>query len=361
VKESTMNFQLRTHSILCGFTIGVSLIAVTLAAVVDGIAAERLPLFVKQPVKREAIVAFTEGPAYHPTGNVYFTDIVNNRIMRRDSTGATHVFRTPSGRANGLLFDHLGRLMACEGGREGGNRRVTRTEHNGTVTVLADNFQGKKFNSPNDLAIDSKGRVYFSDPRYGGREDMQQIDANGKPIEGVYRIDTDGKVTRIIDHEVDRPNGILVSPGDKKLFVAGNVNDGPNNGLGGARRLWRFDLNADGTVDKKSRKLLFDWGPDRGPEVGSSSPLDSTCPSRPSRRPRNIRLAFTSSPRKVNCLASSQYSKTCAQTAPLAMRTSKRFTSPPATNYGAFGSTHQAISRGRRPSKDRSQVKIAAK
>jgi len=261
-----MNFQLRTHSILCGFTIGVSLIAVTLAAVVDGIAAERLPLFVKQPVKREAIVAFTEGPAYHPTGNVYFTDIVNNRIMRRDSTGATHVFRTPSGRANGLLFDHLGRLMACEGGREGGNRRVTRTEHNGTVTVLADNFQGKKFNSPNDLAIDSKGRVYFSDPRYGGREDMQQIDANGKPIEGVYRIDTDGKVTRIIDHEVDRPNGILVSPGDKKLFVAGNVNDGPNNGLGGARRLWRFDLNADGTVDKKSRKLLFDWGPDRGPD-----------------------------------------------------------------------------------------------
>ncbi|MFT5524135.1 MAG: gluconolactonase [Pirellulaceae bacterium] len=256
-----MNMQLRNRILWCTLAA-----VVNLAAASAVVAADRLPLYVKRPVQREAIVAFTEGPAYHPSGNVYFSDIVNNRIMRRDSAGALHVFRTPSGRANGLLFDNQGRLMASEGGGEGGNRRVTRTEHNGTITVLADNYQGQKFNSPNDLTIDSKGRVYFSDPRYGGSADMQQFDESGKPIEGVYRIDTDGTVDRIIDHEVDRPNGILISPGDKQLFVADNVNDGPNNGLGGARHLWRFDLNADGTVDKKSRKLLFDWGTDRGPD-----------------------------------------------------------------------------------------------
>ncbi|MEC9055238.1 MAG: SMP-30/gluconolactonase/LRE family protein, partial [Verrucomicrobiota bacterium] len=116
-------------------------------------------------LKLEGAVAFTEGPAWHPSGNVYFTDIANNRIMRRDPEGSMHVFRTPSGRANGLLFDHNGNLMACEGGGEGGNRRVTRTEKDGTITILASRYGGKKLNSPNDLAVDSKGRIYFSDPR----------------------------------------------------------------------------------------------------------------------------------------------------------------------------------------------------
>lgn len=216
-------------------------------------------------LKVEGLVAFTEGPAWHPSGNVYFTDIVNNRIMRRDPKGAMHVWRTPSGRANGLLFDTKGRLMACEGGGPEGNRRVTRTELDGTITVLADSYQGKRFNSPNDLALDSRGRLYFTDPRYGDRGDIEQFDGHGKEIEGVYRIDPDGSVTRIITHEVDRPNGIYVSSGDKYLFVADNVNDGPR-GEGGNRKLWRFDLNKDGTVDVKSRKLLFDWGTDRGPD-----------------------------------------------------------------------------------------------
>ncbi len=214
----------------------------------------------------EGSVAFTEGPAWHPNGNVYFSDIANNRIMRGDAEGAMHVYRTPSGRANGLLFDREGRLLACEGGGEGGNRRVTRTELNGTITVMADRFAGKKLNSPNDLALDSKGRIYFSDPRYGDRGDLEQFDGGGRDIEGVYRIDGPGKISRIITHEVHRPNGILVSADDKFLFVADNVNDGPKKGLGGNRKLWRFDLKANGTVDPKSRKLLFDWGSDRGPD-----------------------------------------------------------------------------------------------
>ncbi len=223
------------------------------------------PVPTEAQLKIEGIVAFTEGPAWHPSGNVYFTDIANNRIMRRDANGELHVYRSPSGRANGLLFDCEGRLLCCEGGGPEGNRRVTRTELNGTITVLAADFQGHRFNSPNDLAIDSRGRIYFTDPRYGDRADMQQIDAQGEPIEGVYRIDEVGKVARVITHEVDRPNGILVSADDKYLFVADNVNDGPR-GLGGNRKLWRFDLNADGTIQPDSRKLLFDWGSDRGPD-----------------------------------------------------------------------------------------------
>ena len=223
------------------------------------------PVPAKSKLKAEVRVAFTEGPAWHPTGNVYFSDIANNRIMRRDRNGQLHVFRTPSGRTNGLLFDHQGRLLCCEGGGADSNRRVTRTELDGTITLLADNYRGKKLNSPNDLTIDSKGRIYFSDPRYRDRTGIEQFDQDGREIEGVYRIDAVGKVARIITHEVDRPNGIVVSPRDEFLYVADNVNDGPQ-GKNGNRKLWRFDLKSDGSVDLKSRKLMFDWSPDRGPD-----------------------------------------------------------------------------------------------
>lgn len=223
------------------------------------------PIPADSQLQLEGRVAFTEGPAWHPDGNVYFSDIANNRIMRRDADGVIHIFRTPSGRTNGIIFDHQGRMLCCEGGGLDSNRRITRTELNGTITVLAKQFQDSKFNSPNDLAIDSKGRIYFTDPRYGDRSDMQQRDSDGRAIEGVYRINDVGKVERIITHEVDRPNGILVSPDDKYLYVADNVNDGPN-AQGGNRKLWRFDLRVDGSVDSNSRKLLFDWGTDRGPD-----------------------------------------------------------------------------------------------
>src|SRR5439155_22063403 len=133
---------------------------------------------------------FTEGPAYGPGGKVYFSDI-GNRIMVFDpATGKTAVFRDPSGRANGLDFDAKGRLVACEGANTGGNRRITITEKDGTVRVLADKWQGKRFNSPNDLTIDTKGRVYFTDPRYVGDE-PRELDN-----ESVYRINADGTVTR---------------------------------------------------------------------------------------------------------------------------------------------------------------------
>src|SRR5205823_7577531 len=91
---------------------------------------------------------------------------------------------------------------------------------------------------------------------------MQIRDDQGRTVEGVYRIDPDGKVTRVLGREVDRPNGVLVSAGDRHLYVADNNNDA----VGGARKLWRFDLNKDGSVDLKSRKLLYDWGKGRGPD-----------------------------------------------------------------------------------------------
>ena len=217
-------------------------------------------------LKIEGKVAFVEGPAWHPSGNVYFTDIENNRIMRRDPAGQIHLYRQPSGKANGLAFDEQGRLHACEGHREGGNRRVTRTEEDGTITILTDRFEGKRYNSPNDLVIDEQSRIYFTDPRYGGYDGPQEVeqrDEEGKPIEGVYRIDPNGEVTRIITHEVQRPNGIAISKDGKYLIVADNHN-GP--GSGGQRMLWRFDLQEGGAVDLESKAKLFDWGIERGPD-----------------------------------------------------------------------------------------------
>jgi len=201
-------------------------------------------------------VGASEGPAWDGKGNLYFTNA--NRITRRDSAGKLHIFREPSGEANGLLFDAENRLVICESAA----RRISRTEVNDGITVLADRYQGMKFNSPNDITIDSKGRIYFSDPRYGNRDNMEMRDEHGQLVEGVYRIDAPGKVTRIITHEVDRPNGVLVSPGDQYLYVA----DNNNNRAGAARKLWRFKLQSDGAIDPHSRTLIFDWQNGRGPD-----------------------------------------------------------------------------------------------
>ena len=225
-----------------------------------GIAQEILPPGAR--VAAEGQVAFTEGPAWHPDGSVYFTDVENNRIMRRDANGQIRVFRIPSGRANGLVFDLEGRLIACEGANEGGNRRVTRTEKNGTITVLADNYEGKRLNSPNDVTIDGKGYVFFTDPRYGKRDQLEIVDDRGTVIEGVYRISPDGELKMLLSHEVKRPNGLAISPDGRFLFVADNANDAHAF----ARKLWRFELDGNRDIVAGSQKLLFDWGTERGPD-----------------------------------------------------------------------------------------------
>ena len=196
-----------------------------------------------------------EGPAWHPSLGVLMSGNGHTNRLSRD--GQTTIHSKDSG-TNGMLFDPKGRLLACESAK----RRITRTELDGTVTVLTDRFGGKKYNATNDITIDSKGRIYFSDPCYGDRSGLEIKDEKGEFVEGVYRIDLDGKVTRVISRELERPNGVLVSAGDKYLYVADNNNDK----LHGARKLYRFDLKADGGVDLASKKLLFDWGEGRGPD-----------------------------------------------------------------------------------------------
>jgi len=192
--------------------------------------------------------AFTEGPAYGPDRCIYFSDI-GNRLMRFDpTTGKTTVHREPSGRTNGLDFDARGRLVACEGANTGGKRRVSITEKDGTVRTLAERWNGKRFNSPNDLTVDLKGRVYFTDPRYVGDE-PREID-----LESVYRIDPDGTVTRVIT-DVQKPNGIILSPDMKTMYLA-------DNNAKGNKHLLALPLNDDGTVGPK--RILYDFGSDRG-------------------------------------------------------------------------------------------------
>jgi gluconolactonase len=196
-----------------------------------------------------------EGPAWHPQLGVFSSGNGHLNLLGRD--GRPRVQREGAG-TNGLLFDAQGRLLACEPKL----RRVTRTEPDGTITVLADRFQGKRYNEPNDLTVDSHGRTYFSDPCYGDRSKLEIRDGQGRTVEGVYRIDPDGTVTRVIGRELERPNGVLVSADDRYLFVA----DNNNNAVGGARKLYRFGLRPDGSVDHASRKLLYDWGSGRGPD-----------------------------------------------------------------------------------------------
>ena len=202
-------------------------------------------------------VAFTEGPAATADGKVYFSDIANNRIMKFDSVaGKTSVFREPSGRANGLLFDPQGRLLACEGNEFGDNdgyRRITRTDlTTGDIEVLTDHYEGRKYNAPNDIAARSNGQIFFTDPCYGDRSTME-LDHDS-----VYRIDVDGSVSRIITQsEIQRPNGIAISPDEKTLYL---VDSCPV--VGGNRKIWKFDLSLTGEVS--NQQVVIDFAPGRG-------------------------------------------------------------------------------------------------
>jgi gluconolactonase len=209
------------------------------------------------PPKLEVESGAREGPSWDAK-NEYLYFVGGNRVMRRTMDGKVTVFRDDAPGANGSIVDAEGRVVVCEAT----GRRVTRREKDGTLTVLAAEYEGKKLNSPNDLAIDSKGRIYFTDPRYGSMDNMEIRDSAGVLVEGVYRIDAPGKFTRVLTHEVERPNGIVVSRDNRYLYVADNY----NNRVGGARRIVRFNLNADGTVVGSSSKTIFDWKNGRGPD-----------------------------------------------------------------------------------------------
>ncbi len=206
-------------------------------------------------VRSAATIAFTEGPAADSEGNVYFSDIMNNRIMRLAADGSVSVFRSDSGRTNGNLFDQQGRLVSCEGAEmgSGGRRRMVRTDlKTGEIEILTEHFNSRRYNSPNDLAIDTHGRIYFTDPCYGDRSQMEM------EIEGVYRINPDGTVERVLEQPaIQRPNGITVTPDDRCLYL---VDSNPNRG--GNRKIWAFDIESSGRVT--NQRLVYDFAPGRG-------------------------------------------------------------------------------------------------
>ncbi len=178
--------------------------------------------------------SFTEGGAWDGRA-LLFSDI-GDRIMRFDpATRRVTTWREPSGRANGMLFDREGRLVVAEGANTGGGRRVSITGRDGKVRTLADRFGGRRFNSPNDLAIDRAGRAYVSDPRYVGDE-PRELD-----FEGVFRIDPDGSVHRV-ETSAKKPNGLAVASDGRTLYVADN---GP-----GRRALLAVDLDRAGDVSR---------------------------------------------------------------------------------------------------------------
>lgn len=229
-------------------------------------------------------LVLTEGVAVAPDGMVYFSDITFTHFSRDlkqpveaghiwkldPSSGKATIFRSPSGMSNGLKFDANGDLLAAEGADHGG-RRVTRTDmKTGKTYIVAALYDGKPFNAPNDITVDEKGRIYFSDPRYLGHEPIDQ------PVMAVYRIDTDGSVHRIIT-DAGKPNGVAVSPDQKTLYVVSN--DNGTTGIGrlksmgnmvleptkkGAMTLMAYDLAADGSA--KFRKTLVDYAPQDGPD-----------------------------------------------------------------------------------------------
>ena len=209
----------------------------------------------------------TEGPAVAPDGSIYFTDIPEGSdkglIVRFDpTTKQTSIFTADSGKANGLMFDARGRLIACEGSDQGG-RRVSRWDvKSGQRETIVDQFQGKRFNAPNDLTIDEQGRIYFTDPRYLGDE-PRELDARA-----VYRIDPQGQVVELT-REVEKPNGIAISPDQHTLYVADTNNgsdrimpDGPKPKKG-AMKVYAFPLDSQGNISG-ARRTMIDFGGDDG-------------------------------------------------------------------------------------------------
>jgi gluconolactonase len=170
---------------------------------------------------------FVEGPVWHKDGFWYFSDIPGNRIHTVTPQGAVETYREPSGNSNGLTLNQQGQLLACEHG----NRRVSITDASGQVHVLADTFEGKRLNSPNDVVTHSGGAVYFTDPPYGiSPEQMEQ------PCSGVYRLDG-GVITRVVD-DFERPNGLAFSPDESVLYIDDSHH----------QHVRAFDVAADGSL-----------------------------------------------------------------------------------------------------------------
>lgn len=185
---------------------------------------------------------WSEGPAWFPAGRyLVWSDIPNNRMLRWDETdGSVSVFRQPANNSNGNTRDGQGRLVSCEHL----TRRVTRTEHDGSITVIADNWQGKRLNSPNDVVVRSDGSIWFTDPTYG-----ILIDYEGERAESeigacnVYRVDPDSGAIVAVATDFHKPNGLAFSPDESQLFIS---DTGASHVPGGPAHIRKFAVSADG-------------------------------------------------------------------------------------------------------------------
>ncbi len=194
---------------------------------------------------------WAEGPVWFGDGRyLLWSDIPNNRIMKwEEETGAVSAFRSPSGYANGNTRDRQGRLVSCEHG----GRRITRTEYDGSITVIADRYQGKPLNSPNDVVVKSDGSIWFTDPPFGILGNYEGRKAEPELPQNVYRVDPlTGEVTAVAE-EVRGPNGLAFSP-DEKTFYLVESRARPN------RLILAFDVAADGR-SLSNRRTLIDAGP----------------------------------------------------------------------------------------------------
>ena len=260
---------------------------------------------------------FTEGATVAPDGMVYFSDITftdqtdmqAGHIWKHNpETGETTVFRSPSGMSNGMEFDAQGRLVVAEGADFGG-RRITRTDmETGKSEIIAGLYNGKPFNSPNDLVIDEQGRIYFTDPRYAGHEPVEQ------PVFGVYRIDPDGSIHLVVT-DGGKPNGVAVSPDQQTLYVISHDNGAMGNFPDevplrkGRMALLVYDLSPEGTAT--FRKTLADYAPQDGPDgmvVDAEGNLwvavrDETRPGVRAYSPEGEELAYVKTPDKPTNVA----------------------------------------------------------
>ena len=200
--------------------------------------ASAAPAAAQEASRAAEVPVLTEGPAVDRDGNIYFTELRAQRIYRLAPNGELAVFRERSHAANGLVIDPQGRLIACEGAADGEPARVTRTDlATGAIEVLADGFGGAPFRGTNDVTLDGRGRIYFTDPAGGA----------------VYRIDAPGQVARVLaTPAIVRPNGIQISPDDRTLYI---IESGA--APAGARMIRAFDLALDGSAT--NGRVLFDF------------------------------------------------------------------------------------------------------
>jgi len=175
---------------------------------------------------------FTEGPIWIPEGFLLFSDIPANTIYKYEPGLETEIFLKPSGHSNGLTLDQQGRLLKCEH-----ERRVTRIEKDGTISVLAEYYKAKRLNSPNDIVVKKDGSIYFTDPSFGlpNRTEGKELD-----FCGVYRVETNGNIT-LLDRSIDLPNGLAFSPEENKLYV-----DDSSSG-----HVYVFDVLESGLLEHK--------------------------------------------------------------------------------------------------------------